>query len=563
MKPMKHLPFLAALSWGLLSGASLMAQQPVRAAATLPAEVADAVIAFYNRPETVRISGEATISAGTVLDGNLAVLEGPLVVEGRVRGHVVVLNGDAVLRAGARIDGDLTVAGGEISGLEEATVSGVVAAYIEPVRFRSERGLLVKSSPASDPELSAGRDFFFGRTDLLLAARGGYNRVEGLPITVGPRFETHGTHPIRLEAMAIYRTADGLGVELDDFGYLLHLEQLLGPGIGARAGMTLHSEVVPIEDGWLSDRENSLATFLLRRDYRDYYERVGWSAYLRFAPTPRPINVSLEYRDERHASLPTTTAWTPFGDRPWRAQPRVAEGRLRTMAGRARYDTRNDPVDPTTGWLIHAELETGLGGSAEWPTPFDRDADPCVDCDEAGTRFLIGHLDVRHYARLGPSSRLTVRALASSSLDDRPLPPQRQRTLGGEGSLPGYSAFRFDCGARSGPADADGLVPFYGCDRVALVQLEYQRDFPIVRGWGRKFGWDVDLGDVPGWVVFFDAGRAWTDRSSQLGRGGGPDDFAADAGMGIKLGRLGLFWALPLTGARRDVNFFVRLGPRL
>ena len=60
--------------------------------------------------------------------------------------------------------------------------------------------------------------------------------------------------------------------------------------------------------------------------------------------------------------------------------------------------------------------------------------------------------------------------------------------------------------------------------------------------------------------------RAWTERdalrSAGDGRSPGLDDFAADAGFGLRLGRIGLYWALPLSGHDDGINFFVRIGSR-
>jgi len=43
----------------------------------------------------------------------------------------------------------------------------------------------------------------------------------------------------------------------------------------------------------------------------------------------------------------------------------------------------------------------------------------------------------------------------------------------------------------------------------------------------------------------------------------GARDFAADAGFGVRLGPVGIYWAVPLSSAGQGINFFVRLGPRL
>jgi outer membrane translocation and assembly module TamA len=65
------------------------------------------------------------------------------------------------------------------------------------------------------------------------------------------------------------------------------------------------------------------------------------------------------------------------------------------------------------------------------------------------------------------------------------------------------------------------------------------------------------------WAAFFDAGRAWNELDALDGRGGGESDFSADAGLGIRIGELGFYWAYPLSGSGKGLNFFVRIGRRL
>lgn len=553
----------ALLGTLLAAGSAAPAQTPE--ARVLPSEVIAAVFDYFNRPETIRITGESRIARGAEVVGDVAVLGGPLRVAGRVRGRIVVVNGDAVFEPGSEVAGDVLVVGGAAVGLDSARVTGPVETYREALRYRLEGGLLAPAPPDPEPGIATGREFRFGRTDLTLAAHRGYNRVEGLPVVAGPRFETRRRNPTRAEAFLIYRTETGVEVAAEDFGYLLRLEQFVGGRRVVRLGATLHSEIVPIEAWGLSDRENSLATFLLHRDYRDHYERTGWSAYVRIAPPGGRHDFALGYRDERHTSVRTAEPWTLFGDEPWRPQPRIAEGRLRSVVARIGYDTRNEGADPTTGWLIRAELERALGGTLARGDLFPPCLEPACTVYDAGaveSEFATGFVDLRRYARISPDSRLALRVVAATSLNDRPLPPQRQHALGGEGSLPAYDQFAFDCGARDAGVLPDGLLPYYGCDRLALVQLEYRASFPFGRGWGRKLGWDIDLGETPGWAVFFDAGRAWTERTARDGRSEGQDDFAADVGAGIRLGHIGAYWVVPLSGREERVNFFVRIGAR-
>lgn len=551
-------------------GARPLVGQATGGGLVLPQEVAAEIVDFYNDGATIRMVGSTHIARGNEISGGIAVLGGPVTVAGRIVGRLVVINGDVILEPGAVIAGDLTVVGGAVRGVEAVPVQGMVVIYRAPLRFRIQGERIALAPPEADAELAAGRDFGFGRTDLLLAAHRGYNRVEGLPIVVGPRFASRSPNPVRFEALAILRTATGLQLQPKRWGYLLKAEK----AFASRAiwlGVTLRSEIEPIESMGLSDRENSLATFLLHRDYRDHYQREGWSVRARWKPPGRPFDLALEYRDEEHSPVRERDPWTLFrGGESWRAQPIVAAGRFNSLALEVKFDTRNEGQDPTTGWLVRNTVERGLGGTLKM-------AEPIVDPSQNGlgqaaaepvsvdADFAVGSLDVRRYARLGPGSRLALRAFVASSLNDRPLPAQRQRALGGSGSLPGYTAFEFDCGARRSSAvyDVGTFYPYYGCDRVALFQLEYRNDFPFSRGWGRKLGADVDLGDRIGWVVFFDAGRAWIEREAAIGRGTGQNDFAADFGLGLRLGRLGFYWAVPLSGDDRSLRFSLRLGPRI
>src|SRR5690606_30736585 len=205
--------------------------------------------------------------------------------------------------------------------------------------------------------------------------------------------------------------------------------------------------VRPIEDHGLSDRESSLAAFVLHRDFRDYYERAGRAAYLRVAPRGEPLSALLELRDETHTSMPAGKPWSLFDNgREWRSQPVVAEGDLTSIAAQVTYDTRNEALEPSAGWYIAAELESGIGGALVSRVSVDSmTGQPVLDRRAADHRFHTALLDVRRYARTGPGSRLSIRALVAGSLDGGPLPPPRPHALGGGGSLPAYPPFPLAC----------------------------------------------------------------------------------------------------------------------
>jgi hypothetical protein len=168
---------------------------------------------------------------------------------------------------------------------------------------------------------------------------------------------------------------------------------------------------------------------------------------------------------------------------------------------------------------------------------------------------------MRRYARLTPYSRVSLRAVAAGSINGDALPAFRQQALGGEASLPAYDLYDFDCGGHDVPVLP--YSPYYGCDRLMLLQLDYQANFRLLSRIARNFSHDFGLFDNIKWSVFFDTGRTWTTPEATGVRQRGTRDFIADAGFGIRFGRLGAYWAVPLSARQSGVNFFMRLGPRI
>ncbi len=242
-------------------------------------------------------------------------------------------------------------------------------------------------------------------------------------------------------------------------------------------------------------------------------------------------------------------------------------------------DTRNDPNDPSDGWLLQASARRGLGGDLLVPAHLASAEGPSetIDPKEFDTDFLTGFLDIRGYLRINPKASLNLRGVMGGALNDVPLPPQFQHALGGVGSLPGHRMFAHDCGARNvtGAFDhvtAKGILssevfPSYGCDRFALFQAEFRGslfldwDFGGNDGqgsWEEDWNWYPNIDFSPNWAAFFDAGQAWNVDD-------GNADTLMDVGVGLFFGDLGLYFAFPLNedeNGDRDGNFFIRLSRR-
>lgn len=378
--------------------------------------------------------------------------------------------------------------------------------------------------------------------------------------------ESRGDDAFRIEALATYRTESDF--TRDRLGYRIAAEQRFGSPVSLSVRGGAYSDVVPIEP-ILSDVEASLAAFLLHRDYRDYFERRGWSLGLGVGVPSIPLDLSLDYRNERHFSLPVGSPWTLVrNDEPWRAMPLVAEGTQELLDARVVVDTRNDEEHPTDGWFVRATGLFGIGDDPAVPGVAATPEGPVAGATPLDGRFATGSLDVRRYARVDPWSHLAFRTFVAGSLSDETLPPQYQHALGGEGTLPGLSLFELDCGARASTVFVDrefdpAAYPYYGCDRVALFQAEFRK----------AFSWDLELGPdddeweewswypridlSPAFSVFVQGGQGW---SADQGR---PDTArGADAGLGLHLGDLSFYWAYPLEGGDERVNFFMRLSRR-
>jgi cytoskeletal protein CcmA (bactofilin family) len=584
---------LAALS--LAAPTAARAQDP----GALPADLAHRVTEILNDSETRRYEGSAEIESGDVIEGDVAVLDGSLSLDGRVEGDVVVVNGGLALGPDAEITGDVIVVGGDITGQDEATVDGEMVVFAEPVTT-CRRGRAVDvtgdcSRLAAADEQNAPVDIGIergvengdwglddeddrGRAQFVVAAGRSYNRVEGLPIRFGPAVETGGSNPLRVRALAIFRTEDGGELGPERWGYDARIEQFFGGARAFRVGGRAYSVIDPIEAWHLTDLENSLSTFFLHQDFRDHYQRRGWTAFATLAPRESPLSATVEFREERHTSVAPGSPWSLFDNsEPWRPQPLAGEGRLSAVAAIGEIDSRSETRDPASGWYVRAEVEQALRSTLTRPEANAGTAF-VVPAQLYDGKWLAGTVDVRRYNRISPSSRLNLRLAGGASLNGEPLPPQRQHALGGEGTLPGFPLYGLDCGARLTPVSkgltgtAGNFYPRYGCDSFALFQAEYRGDVSFrldLGGWGEgddEYG-DEDEGGAYeriidadfGWVFFVDAGAGWSTESDSY-----DEETAVDVGAGILVGDLGIYFAIPVADGRErgGLNFFIRLAPR-
>lgn len=540
------------------------AQQRPRAGSTLMGAVGT-----YNASGTSRISGPLDVAAGREIPGDVAVLNGPVVISGTITGTLVAINADVRLRSGARIGHDVMIVGGVLTRDDSVSIGGEVRTQAEMLRYTLTDERIVPEEdrwtdwrPRMDrPGQPRGESY----TDLFFVAARTYNRVEGLPILVGPRFRRPTDWGrIEVEALGVVRTAGPIRWDRGTLGHDASFDLRLGVRNGLTLGGRAFDVVAPVESWQLTDTEAGLATFLLHNDMRDHYGRHGWEASLG-GRLGEEASLSLVAGSERWRAVEERRPYTLTRDTErWRINAPMDVGRLDLASVRLRIDTRERERSPLLGgWYVNADVERGSGTITRDPGPL------LVLSVPEDVTYTRGFVDGRRYNRLSPDTELNLRIVAGGSIGGDRLPLQRRLSVGGPGSVEG-SDFRrnaydaadlFTCG---GIADWSGRPAL--CDRVALAQVELRQKLDW--NWYRNGEKWLRLRDLtPAWVIFADAGRGWntpkTSSPESHGKGLPPlSSFRTSLGLGLDLGDIGVYLAKSVTTPKEAVNVIVRLGRR-
>jgi hypothetical protein len=536
-----------------------------------PADVVTDLIAFYNDSATTRMQGDVTIPAGTRIDGKLALYGGSLRIAGRVAGPVAVANGTLYLLPGSAVEGEILVVGGRLLRSEQVQHAGPERVYWDaaPVVRGSDGLLTLRERRRPLGEIAtASATFQAGqiRTTLSLSTGGTYNRIEGLPVLFGPLFEYRPSPSIytRLDVRGILRTAGQSTDSRSDFGYVVRGDVRFAGGTEWGLSGRLYSEVEPIEDQPLSIGENGWASFLLQRDYRDYYEQKGieGSAYVLPIST---LRLGLSLSRDAESSVRASDPWSLFrnSDR-WRRNPLIDDGHFFSTGFLAEFDTRNDRDLPTTGWWLTGRYEH-LTSDDIAPVALPPVVRPTPPTGGGyGTDRLS--FDLRRYARLTPALRVNARVRADGWIAGDRLPLQRRLSLGGTDVLPGFDFRAFSC-APSGFSDPAQTAL---CDRSIATQVEVRTRLKLNLGYrlpdrgankpGRFIG--IEEADL---VFLSDAGKSWLagDGPGQVPVNRIPvlSEWALDVGVGLDAGEIGAYLAKSLS-SDESVKFTVRLQRR-
>lgn len=403
------------------------------------------------------------------------------------------------------------------------------------------------------------------RPGLSLTSGKTYNRVEGLPILFGPSLAIES--PLISVDAAVYgivRTGQGWQLREPKAGHDVRLATRFGPDKSLGVSGALYDVVTPTERWQMTEPEEGLASFLLRRDYLDYYGRHGARVEAEWTVNEKAA-LNASYAAERWTSRDAENPFTLFRENGhWRPNPSMDEGVVHLVTFNATFDTRNDVVIPSGGWYLRGGYEHGASPSLV-RAPQVQQPQPVPLAAEAGEPVSYGRVffDLRRYNRISPRTQINGRLVAGGWVQGDELPLERKLSLGGPGTIPGYD-FREPTGAADVlQCTAAGVAPAANpalCDRTLLGQVELRTDLasqpfdvfniPALRL--RRVGFTAR----PVGVLFVDAGRGW--RTTQPW----PARYKSDVGAGLDLGLLGFYVAKTVTDWSESANFFVRIRRR-
>jgi hypothetical protein len=508
------------------------------------------------------------------VEGNVAVQNGPIVIGGRVQGNVLAVNSDVLLRPGARIDGDLWIVGGRLRGRQNGAINGELRIYEARVSTRRDGDNLYL---APDEEYWPQRPFRrrmtnFGQRSwsdpIHVATAGAYNRVEGLPINIGPSiYQSTPWGSLKINAYAIIRTGSTFDDDGGDVGHDITSELRFGHRTGPAIGGRVFNTIDPVESWQLSEIETSLASFLFRRDYRDYFANRGVTGYGRLY-LGGSASLTGSFSDQRWDTRDLFNPFTIFrADANWRPNPTMDVGRMHIGNATLKYDTRTDRDEPRSGAYVVLDLEHGQGRLTS-VAPSSRPR-PYTDGDFV--EYNRGFVDARTYLMLSPSGQISLRVLGGGWVSGDPLPMQRRLSVEGPSALPGFDFRDMSTVFDPGPCSVGGPIGRPAeCDRIALAQLEYRGSLRLDIGdWREDAGRYIGARSEASWVMFVDAGRGWMVGDPVGDESTYPEDqipaissFRSDVGIGFDFGGIGVYAAKAISRPEEPVNFFLRLQRR-
>jgi hypothetical protein len=378
-----------------------------------------------SQPNTKTYSSATTVGDTEVVKGSIVVKGANLTVAGTVDGDVLVVGGTLTVKQRGVITGNARVINGDIIKEEGASIKGYEdrtgsagARYREPRKRFAERGTTFNVPWL--PEQTNLDNVIFR-----------YNRVEGIFLGLGSdkkfywdgqkRWSAYGSVGYGFKA---HKWRGNIGLARQFPVAVLDGRQLLELGV---EGYSLTDS----RDQWLiSATENTLSALVIHEDFRDYFQREGFTVHGSYfiMQDEAKAELSLAYLVDRYASLLNRVDWALFGgDKVFRLNPPITPGQMRSILFSGGFNTVSRTSAGPEGWNILASSEIA---KRSFSSDFDFD------------RYEI---DVRRFQPLGQFESMNIRLRIGTAGGAIPL--QKAFDLGGLGTTNAFP-FKSETGNR-------------------------------------------------------------------------------------------------------------------
>jgi len=382
--------------------------------------------------DAITFNGDTEIAEHDTIQGDLVVKNGALTIRGIVEGDVLVVNGDIELKSTSHVNGNVRAMNGSITKNDGAYVEG----YTEQSASSTHRNYGKKKTYRTKYSYSF-KPYFWNNENVFddnFLFR--YNRVEGFFFGFGAEKNFYWDGSRVVSGFGSF----GYGFASHKWRLQLGLDRQFAASSTSlfEIGAEVHS-LTDTKDEWLMNLgENNLAALFFHEDFRDYFQREGFSAHSAWYTKDGDVSsmVDVRFLNDRYASLSNNAQWAVFGGHVFRSNPGVNIGTMKSVAFSAGISTVEKYRYRSEGWNAYARAEYGgkqLGGD------FD---------------FNQAIVDVRRFQPLWEDNQINVRVRAGA-LEGAPI-GQKIFELGGANTIPAF-----------------GFKEFVG-NRLVLANLEYQ-----------------------------------------------------------------------------------------
>jgi hypothetical protein len=370
-------------------------------------------------------SGDKVIEESETIDNNVVVKGGDLTVYGTVNGDVLVVGGDLHMKRTGKITGSARVVNGSILKEDGAVIKGFEdysrkeKSSFRPSHRKISQTVRTFDVPWSDEQMNL--DNFIFR----------YNRVEGVFLGLGSekKYYWDGERNWNMYGSA------GWGFKSHtwrgDLGLVRQFAILTNEGSGIIEFGAEGYSLTDTKDKWIiSLHENTAAALLIHEDFRDYFERNGYTLHIAYYSKNDYLKNELKfaYLADAYDSLTNKVDWAIFsGGKEFRINPAIDPGKMRSMIASGGVSTISNTSHGPEGWSLYASAEfakKNLGGEFEFG------------------QYI---LDLRRFQPLGKYDNFNIRLRAGTS--DGNLPPQKMFELGGFGTMNAFP-FKSEIGNR-------------------------------------------------------------------------------------------------------------------